>query len=550
MALDLLLLYDQSSGWEVPEHRALSTRLGLPKDVRLHRDVPGEPSLAMALLSAAARARGFSVEVVDNFRHFPASYAKLRRLLREKAPLAVGLCTTLLADRGTIRDIVRHVRRECPAAKVLLGGAALWEEPGLAEIADAAVLAEGERALPDILDRLKAGEPLAGIPGVVCPASGVRPPLPAAEPQDMDATPFPDWSFRPGEKSIYPLETQRGCALSCEFCTHPVYAGSVLRQKSLQRLLGELRANYERYGITLYRIIDPTFTLPPERCKALCEAIARLGLPLRWTCYALAQHMRDLAGVMAEAGCRGVFMGIESGDDDILRRMSKRCTRDQILEGVRACKDAGIASYGSFFIGFPGETERTVRNTVSCVLDSGLEFFRIGILRVDPTSPLYARREDYGLSGTGVEWRHATADSHKALEWAFQAELEILRAQGPFLGMDFDLSAYVRAGLGFEDAMAFQRSKGYLTAHETLRRWRPGALETRGFTPEGRRRQLELARAFGEKAELGAASYRKAYGLMRRSPLIPACDAFRTPGLAGLVDRLRDRLSAAVRRAR
>jgi hypothetical protein len=267
----------------------------------------------------------------------------------------------------------------------------------------------------------------------------------------------------------------------------------------VRRVIEEIRRNYERYGITLYRMLDPAFTVSPDRCEELCTAMAGLGIPLRWTCYALVQDMPRLSRAMAEAGCRGALFGIESGDEDILRRMRKPCSTAEIHEGIEAARSAGITTYGSFFVGYPGETQETVGNTVRFILQSSLDFFRIGILRVDRNSPMCRAPEEPELRGQGIEWEHATADAAKASEWAFSALLDILRARGPHLGMDFGISPLVRAGLDFDEAMAFQKSAGYLMSYHTLERWSPGKLLERGFTPQDRERHLERIRTAGER---------------------------------------------------
>ena len=527
MGLDLLLLFDQSSPDEIPERRGLAALLSLPASPALGWEVPGEPNLAMALLAASARNAGFSVQVLDNFRFYPSPFRSLRRLLREETPLAVGLSTTLIDHEDVVRDIVAFVRRESPTSKVLLGGAAIQRDPRLSSLADVAVLGEGETALVEILKSLKTGGAMGHIPGIAYRPAGGKEPVftgPAAR-LDADSMPTPDWSFRSHEHSIYPLETQRGCPFQCRFCSHPHHNGPDLRQRSVRGVLEELRFNYDRHGIRYYRILDPTFTAAPPRCRELCAAIGDLGLPLRWTCHARVEHMETLAEPMARAGCRGVFLGLESADAGILEGMGKPCSPTRMEAGIRAAKRAGIATYGAFILGFPGETERTVRHTVQFIVDSGLDFFRIPVLRLDRHSPLYQRREELGLRGEGTDWAHRTMDARRAAELSLEAQSDALRGGGPFLGADFDLSPFVRAGLGFEDALAFQRAKGYVSAHYVVERRAPERLEAGRFRPEALAGALRELRRLGKKA-VGVRAYLRTYGEKRTESLIPAGERF------------------------
>jgi len=123
MPLDLLLISDECFNPRNEDVGFYSSVADYLKETSLAYQIPCRPSLAMALLTATLRNNGFTVEVVDGFMHFPKAYANLRRWLREGRPAAVGLGTTSVYEKTAVRDIVAYIRRECPGAKILLGGA-------------------------------------------------------------------------------------------------------------------------------------------------------------------------------------------------------------------------------------------------------------------------------------------------------------------------------------------------------------------------------------------------------------------------------------------
>jgi hypothetical protein len=119
---------------------------------------------------------------------------------------------------------------------------------------------------------------------------------------------------------------------------------------------------------------------------------------------------------MKESGCEGVFLGIESGNNQVLRNMNKQADADKFLEGIALLKEYGIITFGSFIIGFPGETDETVRDTVRLIEESNLDFYRAQLWYCEPITPIWRQREKYGITGSHFEWSHDTMNSKEAGE--------------------------------------------------------------------------------------------------------------------------------------
>ncbi len=96
--------------------------------------------------------------------------------------------------------------------------------------------------------------------------------------------------------------------------------------------------------------------------------------------------------------------------------MNKAVTVEKYFKGIQLLREFDILTYGSFIIGFPGETEETAQETIDFIPQSGLEFYRAQLWYCDTITPVWKKREQYKLKGSSFEWSHATMDSQRAAE--------------------------------------------------------------------------------------------------------------------------------------
>lgn len=498
--LDLLLLSEEDLLPEEDRFPNLATEiLASPRAFHL----PHEMHLGAALLASVVRERGYAVEVLDNFLHLPRQADRLNRLLRAR-PRTVGLCTTFIFFKETILNVVETVRSLSPESTVILGGQSLLSCPEWRRLGDIAVPGEGETALPLLLETLKRGGDLSRVPGIEYREGDAWRATPAGALLRAEAYPRIRWDLldRMG-RAHHLIETQRGCPFQCAFCTNPVYRpgrpdGSGLRMRPVSAVLDEFRRNYEEYGITGYWIVDSTFTSPRRRTIELCSGMVRLGLPLRWTCYARVDDLTpELASLMREAGCRSVFLGIESGDDRLLKEMDKEFTVEDVRRGVRCARDAGLYTIGSFVLGYPGETERSLENTERLIRELKLTFLRLQPLWLDHNAPVWRRREEYGLTGEGNRWRHATMDSVRAEEFTRHLLRKALLGNWARPASRFMVGLMMNLGLDYDEALRLILAKGLLAAYRYARS-EGGALDA--FDPAEIRRAWEDYLRFSVKA--------------------------------------------------
>ena len=119
---------------------------------------------------------------------------------------------------------------------------------------------------------------------------------------------------------------------------------------------------------------------------------------------------------MARSGCKGVFLGIESGSPTILANMNKSATVEKYATGIEMLRRYGIMTFGSFIIGFPGETDQTVEETIDFIRETKPDYYRAQMWYCEPGTPIQNERLKYDIKGEGFVWSHATMDSLEAMD--------------------------------------------------------------------------------------------------------------------------------------
>jgi p-methyltransferase len=213
--------------------------------------------------------------------------------------------------------------------------------------------------------------------------------------------------------------------------------------------------------------IDDTFNVPLPRFKDLCRMMLDRGYGFDWFSYFRCSNSDDEAiDLMARAGCKGVFLGIESGSPTILANMNKAATLDKYRRGVRMLHERGVATFGSFIVGFPGETAATVDETIACIEELKFDYYRAQLWYCEPGTPIFSQRDKYELTGEGYAWRHRTMDSVEASDHVERAFKTIQGSTWlPQWSFDFWFLPYI---LGRGVALAQFREVMAL-AHDLLR---------------------------------------------------------------------------------
>jgi radical SAM superfamily enzyme YgiQ (UPF0313 family) len=154
----------------------------------------------------------------------------------------------------------------------------------------------------------------------------------------------------------------------------------------------------ERYGVKDITIYDENLAVSRRRLEELCHRLIEAKHDLTWSCDARADNLtRELVELMYRAGCRSVWIGVESGDRGMLRRYEKGTSLADFRRATRWSKEAGLISNGSFIIGGPGETRGSLRRSLAFARAIDLNYFTPFYCTPLPGAPMYA---DVGKHGT------------------------------------------------------------------------------------------------------------------------------------------------------
>jgi p-methyltransferase len=163
--------------------------------------------------------------------------------------------------------------------------------------------------------------------------------------------------------------------------------------------------------------IDDTFNVPFPRFKEICRLMIKNKYPFNWFSYFRCSNSDEEAiALMAESGCKGVFLGIESGSPTILKNMNKSATIEKYAKGIEWLRQYGIMTFGSFIVGFPGETDETVQETVDFIRETKPDYYRAQMWYCEPGTPIQNQRAEYDINGQGFVWNHRTMDSLEAMD--------------------------------------------------------------------------------------------------------------------------------------
>jgi hypothetical protein len=184
--------------------------------------------------------------------------------------------------------------------------------------------------------------------------------------------------------------------------------------------------------------------------------MAKSAPKLSWGCFARADEFArqpSLAKTMREAGCGWVFLGVETGSDRLLKDMRKGCTVRDVERGISLARDAGIRVHANLIVGFPGETERTVDESLALVERTRPDLASFFTFEVQDGSDALTVREPgrFGLSGGTTDWRHRTMDSAEARAHVERCIDEVCRRMdGTLIGSEL-IAMYFVLGGGLSD---------------------------------------------------------------------------------------------------
>jgi len=335
--------------------------------------------IGLDYVAEALNASGHQVEVCDPLGTDDCN-AAIIQFFRQKEFDLVGVTLRntddcVFTSRQSFLDpfgaMVKNIRQYSKGL-IILGGVGFSVIPE--EVlnlcgADAGIWGEGEFSLVDLANRLEEKRQWLDLPNLIWqthdrwrrnpPLTHSLKDLPPMSRSWIDNRRY----FSEGGQAGF--ETKRGCPNHCIYCADPIAKGNEIRTRPPQAVGDELERLLEQ-GIDHLHTCDSEFNLPYGHALEVCQEIIRrnLGEKLRWYAYcAPVPFSPELARTMRRAGCVGINFGVDSGDAEMLRRLRRDFSPEDIAQTVRWCKEADIAVMLDLLLGSPGESKESLIRT-------------------------------------------------------------------------------------------------------------------------------------------------------------------------------------------
>lgn len=397
------------------------------------------PPLSLCYLASALLKAGHSVEIIDGEAENLSTAEVLYRCC-DFDPQLIGLTATSV-DFDLSRQLAEHLKKEFPMVPVILGGThlnifgaqVLEQNP----VFDFGCIGDGEDLMVELAKSLCTGSPkLEDISGLIhrCGADVIQNHYRPVEPQ-IDRYSFParhllknDLYYRAvpyrGYQVTAAVMSSRGCPYSCAFCAvKNIYGSDRVRLRSARNVLDELEEIVKSLGIRHIAFNDDCLTVNRQRVMELCNGIMERHLHFTWEGLSRADLLdAELVRVMKAAGFVRISIGIESGNSQILKVLQKGESLEQIRQGIRIAKEAGIVTRGSVIIGSPYETRETIADTIKFV-DGIKELDQVVINILQPYPGTRVR--EMVLNGEGGSIFLGSADSNEDLQRFGSALVEV-----------------------------------------------------------------------------------------------------------------------------
>lgn len=387
-----------------------------------------EFSGAIAYLVTYLTRQGYIVDYVNSIED---EYDRVVNYLSINKYHLIGISTTLCLYQEQAKALVERIKN-ITNTKIVLGGifvakllTIMKKEPSrILQIILNTINADyyidsyqGEYTLSKLLCSIKDNNQIETVPNIYYKSNNnYQFTFTETEDNNLEVNTV-DWGLiehKHKKGMTLPIRTSRSCPFNCYFCTYKAYSGKY-KCISVEAVEKELDSVGRDCNDVFIRFVDDTFNIPIKRFKLILEMMIRNQYNFKWTSFIRCQYINDeLAILMKKSGCDHVSLGIESGSQLMLDLMNKQVKVEELLNGIDVLKKNGIRTVGLFFLGFPGETRKTVQETLHFINKAGLDTYSVMLWNNEPLSPIYEMKEKWGLEGLGYNWSHNTMNSIEA----------------------------------------------------------------------------------------------------------------------------------------
>ena len=344
-----------------------------------------EPPLGLLILGAYIRKNGHHVRILD------LSGNKIKdcisKLKKECSSFNFDyVCfSTYTSTFHITKKVSNEIKKICPSIKTVAGGphaSALFEE--VSEYFDHTIVGEGEEGLLRLLNgdntKIIISKHVENLDDL---------PLPAYDLIDIDM-----YTRKVNGEKSFSILTTRGCPYNCYFCNSTVFSKNEFRKRSPESVASEINLLYDKYGVSQFRFQDDLFAIDEKRI----EDIFNLCPKIEYRCFVRADCLtKSMCDTLKKTGCLHVSIGVESGSNTILTKMNKGLTKEKIKEGIINAHKAGLIIRIYLIVGFPGESEETINETINLLDNLPFDEFVVYPLIPYPGTKIFDEPDKFGI---------------------------------------------------------------------------------------------------------------------------------------------------------
>lgn len=349
------------------------------------------PPLGIGYLSAYFKSKGITCQIIDGL-NLNLDNGEIVKRCRDADIVGISILSYYFLKAADLSKRLKKMGKI-----VVVGGPHVSALPELTldkTQADFAVVGEGEKVFYELVKEIVSGkvkknQKIRNAPFVA----------------NLSSLPFPDWEqLDPRNYSkaphggvvknfpVAPIITSRGCLYECKFCASPFLWQRKIRFRKPKEVVEEIKYLVNHFGVKEIHIEDDNFTLKKEHAAEICRLIIKEKIKISWATpngIRADKVNRRLLKLMKKAGCYFVAFGVESGNQEILNNVAKHSNLEAIKKAVKFAHEAGLCTQGFFIFGLPGETAKTIQQTIDFSKRLPLDKAQFLMLDVIPGSQLW-----------------------------------------------------------------------------------------------------------------------------------------------------------------
>jgi radical SAM superfamily enzyme YgiQ (UPF0313 family) len=389
------------------------------------------PPLGLASIAAYLEKNRFTCQIIDaNILQMKPE--QVVEKVKEFNPDIIGIYMNVVTAQSGIE--ISQLVKGFSSVPIIFGGAFVPEKIDkllLDSKADYFALGEGELTFLE----LAQGKPTDEVDGLIYMKEGQ---LVYNKPreliQNLDEIPFPAFHLLPHLKlyksrsrktPVAPIFTSRGCPYKCIFCSSSSKKspfGNRFRVRSPEHVVDEIERLVKEFGVKQIDILDDNFTLYMDRADKILDLIIQRGIKVAINIQNGVRADRltfDLVKKMKKAGIYKLGIGIESGNVGVLQSIKKSLDLQAVRNTVKWCREVGIICIGFFMIGFPQDTEETIRETIDFAVELNPSLANFMTVVPLPNTELYDIVQKNGWFTKPTE-NHGTQSGYYAADFHYQ----------------------------------------------------------------------------------------------------------------------------------